>query len=154
MIITPRTVAQGLIYATAIALFASLYLPWFEPGYCPPDGFDCPLPDARYVTGWEAFGTADTLLAVASLVTVALTVVASLLRLRLLYLAVALIGGAAIVVAMVAVEGPRNPVEGFLADPEAVGAPIHVGYLLALLSGGGITLGALWAGLWTDSHSP
>ena len=152
MIQAQRSVAQGLICAAAIALFASLFLPWFEPGYCPPDTF-CPPEDRHLyghlrpdVTGWEAFRTADILLAMASLAAVALTGVASLLRLRLLYLGVALIGGAAIVLAMAAVERP--------AHPDAVGATIHAGYVLALLSGGGITLGALWAGLWTDSHSP
>jgi hypothetical protein len=145
-------VAQGLIGAAGIALFASLFLPWFEPqpDYCPP-GSACPPPLDPVVlrpdvTGWEAFRTADILLALASLAAVALTVVASRLRLRLLYLGVALIGGAAIVLAMVAVERPANP--------GAFSVRIHVGYALALLSGGGITLGALWAGLWTDSHSP
>jgi hypothetical protein len=139
-----------LVAGGAIALVASLWLPWFaEPRVCI-EIVGVPCPPVLNHTAWEAFRVADVLLVAFAVIAIAgavaeppiATRLAPRLGLepalggRLAWLAVAAAGWLAICVSIYAVNRPNLPV--------SPGRVTDAGYFVALLAGGAIVGGAWW----------
>ena len=145
--------ARLLVLAGAVGLVGSLFLPWFElqgyviqgtEGVAGPEVVPSPGPGGELYgdlyTGWEAFEVSDVLLGLAAVATAIGLGLAMGLEARWRFLGIALLGGAALVLALFSIYRPGG------APGVGVGGVPHVGFLGALLSGGAIAVGALWAG--------
>jgi hypothetical protein len=140
-----RVVGPILIVGGGLALPLALFLPWFEPGFCPP-GQACIQAEAAAgegaliyqpnVSGWEAFEYLDVLIVLAAVGALVAAAIGWALEWRLPFLAVTLVGGGLGVIIIFAAERPANPL--------AFG-PTHVGYLLALLACGALLAGGIWS---------
>ena len=132
-----------LVAAGALGLLTSLFLPWFDVGgFATPQGSG---PDVLYgstrYSGWQAFEIADilfTLIAAGALVGLGLAIA---LDARWPYLGVAALGWCTVGLTLFAVYYPAH------VAAVGEGSKPHIGFLGALLSGGAIAGGALWAGL-------
>lgn len=142
----------ALVVGGGLLLLASLWLPWYVTNRAcvvpAPIGGRCF--DEAHFSAWEAFQTADIVLAVLAVAAVALALagpqLASALAPRLgvsasfgvavARLAVAAIGWSVIALSLFAIERPT-----LASDPARVP---DFGYLGALLAGGAITGGGWW----------
>jgi len=136
----------------AVALLASLWLPWFaiaRPCFFR-EGSPCVAETVRY-SAWESYSTADVVLAGLAVLAIALTLVGPRIAaasapvvgvsaaygIAIARLAVAATGWAVVALALWAIHRP-----GLSVDPTRVP---EFGFFVALLAGGAITGGGWWS---------
>ena len=136
-----------VVVITAVALLLALFLPWYELPFAVEEVEEGRL-DRERPSGWEAFESADVVLAVMAAAGLASAVASRALGTRLPYVAAAHAGWFAVVVVLYSYYRPA------IAQSLAYPGPPAGGFFLALWAAGAMTGGSLAALLGVRAGEP